>query len=100
MFHRSRLVFTVFIVFSLFSVALVALVAHAEREREAVLPQQVCEEIANFYSACGARFSYQNETFHFATALGHHDVPCSDGQNLAFYDRVDHMDIASILMIP
>ena len=57
---------------------------------------RACAKIQKVYGACGPSFLYDGETFEFARG----SVVCSDGRELDFYDRIENMDIASILMIP
>lgn len=63
-------------------------------------PSQACTQIDQAYSACGRRFQYTSPLFHFP--VGREKVPmqCSDDRNLSFYDRLEDMDVASMLMIP
>jgi len=63
-------------------------------------PEEKCAQAAAAYSACGERFRFDNGLFRFDTALGQRDVVCSDGRTLDFYDRIESMDVASLLMIP
>jgi hypothetical protein len=63
-------------------------------------PDEICSQIAAAYSACGEKFSFDNGHFRFETALGRRDISCSDGRSLEFYDRIESMDLASLLMIP
>ena len=62
--------------------------------------QRACAKIERVYGSCGAAFGYDGETFEFEHGSTKNAVACSDGRVLEFYDRIESMDIASILMIP
>ncbi len=61
---------------------------------------EVCAQVAAVYSACGQKFGFDNGLFRFDTALGRKEVSCSDSRSLEFYERIESMDVASLLMIP
>lgn len=56
-----------------------------------------CDQIAKTYLSCSKPFEYKNQMFYFSK-LGR-SIPCSDGVQKKFYDRIENMDIASILSI-
>lgn len=56
-----------------------------------------CAQIAKTYQSCSKPFEYKDETFYFHK-LGR-SAPCSDGTQKKFYDRLENMDMASILSI-
>lgn len=62
--------------------------------------ETACAHIAAVYSKCGRKFDFANGVFKFRSTLGNRDIRCSDGRRLEFYDRLEAMDVASILMIP
>lgn len=57
-----------------------------------------CERIYYTYNACGKEFSVKGESFYFPKT--NTSTLCTDGHDLNFYERMNNMDMASILMIP
>jgi hypothetical protein len=88
--------------FIMLTVVGLIVMAEGARAEEAFVDwsHKACAQIHKTYSSCGQRFDYTNGSFHFSTSLGKKSVLCTDGERRAFYDRLDQMDIASILMIP
>jgi hypothetical protein len=64
----------------------------------ALLPQ--CHMVAKAYSLCENSFEIRGSNFFFPLGHARVKVPCSDGLNLSFYDRMERMDVASILNLP
>lgn len=59
---------------------------------------KACGHIAKVYSTCSKDFIYESGRFSFPK-LGTNTL-CSDGAQRKFYDRINNMDVASMLAIP
>src|SRR5690606_26646650 len=59
--------------------------------------QESCKQIYYTYTACRAPVKFDGNFFEFP---GSAPMKCTDGKELSFYDRLENMDIASMLMIP
>lgn len=59
-----------------------------------------CDPIAKLYASCGRKFDYDGHAFYFKLKSGTRTALCDDGRKLGYYDRMDDMDIASIVSIP
>lgn len=72
--------------------------AHAQRpQTRAGSP---CDSIASLYASCSKKFDYDGHAFYFKLSEGPRTALCDDGRKLVYYDRMDDMDIVSILSIP
>lgn len=76
---------------------LISVTAQAQESYQA-WAEKACAHIAMTYLTCEKKFEYVDGVFNFPT-LGT-KVVCTDGARKSFYDRVNNMDMASILMIP
>lgn len=61
---------------------------------------QACAQIDQAYSSCGRRYKYTPPLFQFPVGREQVAVQCSDGRDVPFYDRLEDMDVSSMLMIP
>ncbi|MES2857371.1 MAG: hypothetical protein V4692_15985, partial [Bdellovibrionota bacterium] len=59
-----------------------------------------CDLINRVYTQCGNDFAYDGKSFFFKIAGQTRRVDCNDGRQLDYFDRLDQMDIESILSIP
>jgi peptidoglycan L-alanyl-D-glutamate endopeptidase CwlK len=60
-----------------------------------------CTSIVQVYSSCGAGgFTYDGTKLMTHNNGSTQVMTCDDGQNLNFYDRMEQMDLSSVLMIP
>lgn len=59
-----------------------------------------CDAIANLYASCGKKFDYDGHAFYFKFKEGPRTALCDDGRKLVYYDRMDDMDVVSVLSIP
>jgi hypothetical protein len=74
--------------------------AHSAEESASLSKVDACRIIEEVYEACGAQITANGRDFSFPLNTGRVNTPCSDGKELSFYDRIESMDVASILMIP
>lgn len=65
-----------------------------------VLASSPCDPIARLYSSCGKTFDYDGHAFYFKLKSGPRTALCDDGRKLYYYDRMDDMDVLSILSMP
>lgn len=63
---------------------------------------QACHRIQALYSSCGDSLQIVDDHLVFTLAQQQQQisVPCSDGLQLDFYDRMEKMDVVSLFMIP
>ncbi len=61
---------------------------------------QKCAQIHATYKTCAVRYSYDGDIFHFIYDKQNVQVACEDGKQLAYFDRLDDMDMSSVLMYP
>lgn len=59
-----------------------------------------CRVLDVAYSACGRHFERVGADFRFHLGNESRLVPCQDNLNLDFYERIDRMDMHSVLSIP
>ncbi|MCO5142995.1 MAG: M15 family metallopeptidase [Oligoflexia bacterium] len=59
-----------------------------------------CKRVEKVYTFCGTKINRQGNWFHFDLKSGAESYPCNDEKKLSFYDRIDQMDVRSILSIP
>lgn len=62
--------------------------------------KKACARVDAVYSACGRKFDYQQDHFIFDNRIAIGAVPCHDGRNFSFHDRLSWMDVASIFLLP
>ena len=72
----------------------------ASAARDAHHDSQACEQLRRTYQNCGSKFRYQGGAFLLPLARETIALPCSDQRELSFPDRVDSMDMSSILALP
>lgn len=61
---------------------------------------QACQRIQKLYSSCGDSIQIRGDHLAFSIHQQPIFIPCSDGQPLEFYDRMEKMDVLSLFMIP
>lgn len=75
----------------------ISLLLPAQTKFEAL---QACQHVQKLYSSCGDHIQIIDDHLVFPLHQQQVSVPCSDGLPLAFYDRMERMDVASLFMIP
>lgn len=63
-------------------------------------PLEACHKIYDAFTACKADIRFNGEVFDFFVGRDRAEMKCSDGRALSFYDRIEAMDVASMLSIP
>lgn len=62
--------------------------------------QKACSWMQQVYSQCRTKLPYDGKVFRFREEQTDRSVLCSDERDLDFYDRLENMDIRSVLAIP
>jgi len=63
-------------------------------------PQFACDKIYQAFTACDANIRFNGDVFDFFNGRDRVEMKCNDGRALSFYDRIESMDVASMLSIP
>lgn len=61
---------------------------------------QACQRVQKLYSTCGDNLQIIDNQLVFDLHKKQVEIPCSDGLQLEFYDRMEKMDVVSLFMIP
>ena len=82
------------------SVSALSLIAIFSNQATAMTTSAACAKIVSAYETCQPGIDFDPKTGLVELSKFKSRVACSDGLNLDFYTRLDHMDIASELEIP
>lgn len=62
---------------------------------------KLCHKVQTIYSKCETQIKFDSSnTFEFTYKNGREFIPCDDGQDLTFYQRLKMMDVVSLFMYP